>query len=983
MTDPISDHLPVIPGFQLLEEIGRGSTSRVYRAHQVALDREVAVKVTTALGAEGGRRALRLFREARLAGALDHPGVVRGIDAGESDGACWFAMELVDGESLAETLERDHRWSLPDTLALAEDLLEVLDHVHRRGVVHRDIKPANILMDVDGRARLLDLGLARRRLDPTVTHDGTVGTPQYMSPEQATNPRDVDGRSDLFSFGATLYRTLCGEAPFDGQTVGEVLTNVLHRDPPLPSSKLEGLPQSVDLVLQRLLEKRPERRYQTAGAALSDIRAIRATGTAPRGARQRLRWPLLGAAMAALAAVLIWWGSTQTSVETSPPSMSHPSSAKESSEHDPVDTRARPPASSDESLPLHVRLRRASAANSADVTTSPAAPALIGELRREYLAAAGALTEARRGQAMERLAADEVFVMSPTSLRRHVVDELGDCGDPATMARVQRICEAAVDTYQAALGERRRAIFDRAVDGIMNFVASNDGPFLGDAEVVAELDRLESQAGPASLLSAEQRAILDHHRLRTRRDHSTAPLRRWAGAMPQIDELIAASRLRTARQMLRSEFDLVRGRVPHADEEARSLERLMDTRIEEHKRHLASLEAHLVRPGRAALSSAERAQRIDQLRTGLRGLPGPNELPETAEDVSALSELAALLAVVADLRARTLAALGADGISREIQFSPLPRGAAPQGRRWLVAVRDHVIEARDEHGTIRSYDFHALLAPTVCHFAEAIGLAVPASAAPWLAYLDGDDAVALKLVAAEEPRCRSADLLERLARARLATWAGSFEHAADRQASHDLLRAEELVRVGDEEAAEATLQSLKRRLRESGRGWSRRPFWTAHGATAEALFDRLRAEREVRAAWRAFAGFFRLRPGRGELELALPLDARTAKLPSVALPPGATVASDGVRLPALPGDVTTPPDEAPSLEIRLPSLASGAFDLSFDVRFDESSYPPGYLSIRLHDVSFLLMDSALDGRGGLRVPAGPPPLNDAFIGCAA
>ncbi|QDU85864.1 Serine/threonine-protein kinase PrkC [Planctomycetes bacterium Pla163] len=274
---------PRIPGYRIDGVIGRGTTGTVYRAVQLAVEREVAVKVLHPELAARPQVVQRLQREARTMARLAHPHVVGAIDMGQVDGRWWFAMELVDGPSLEQLLRTDGPLSEREALRLFAPLCEAVEHLWEDGVVHRDIKPANILLERTGRganrhyrARLADLGLAVGHDDPTLTRQGgTVGTPHYISPEQARDPRDVDVRSDLWALGATLFHAVCGRPPFDGSSAAEVLSAVLHQSVPDPRRVRPGLSPGLALVLRKCLVRDVERRYQSADALLADIERLR------------------------------------------------------------------------------------------------------------------------------------------------------------------------------------------------------------------------------------------------------------------------------------------------------------------------------------------------------------------------------------------------------------------------------------------------------------------------------------------------------------------------------------------------------------------------------------------------------------------------------------------------------------------------------------------------------------------------------------
>jgi len=319
--------LPRIPGYRLLGVIGRGSTGVVYRARQLVVDREVALKVLHPELAGDVRVVRRLRREARTTARLAHPHVVSAVDMGQVDGLSWYAMELVDGPSLALRLRQEGRLSERRALRLFIPLCEALVHMWENGVVHRDIKPANILIDDVGGARLADLGLAFADDDPVLTrHGGTLGTPHYISPEQAREPSSVDVRSDIWSFGATLYHAVCGEPPFRGESLAEVLSAVLYAQIPEPRHVVPELSRGLSLVLRKCLSRSLERRYQDPRELLADLERVRER-RAPRIPRNSLDpsdpgtgrsrlW--LAAAAAAVALVPAAWLLTRGSSTETP-----------------------------------------------------------------------------------------------------------------------------------------------------------------------------------------------------------------------------------------------------------------------------------------------------------------------------------------------------------------------------------------------------------------------------------------------------------------------------------------------------------------------------------------------------------------------------------------------------------------------------------------------------------------------------------------
>ena len=275
------DTPPNIPGFVVTGVLGRGATGVVYRAHQDAVDRDVALKALHSHLVTNVRAVKRLQREARLAARLAHPSIISAIDMGEVDGVWWYAMELVEGVSLSRRIAERGSLTERELLRLFSPLCDALQHAHEVGIVHRDIKPANILIDARGRARLVDLGLAMGQNDPSITRTGaTLGTPHYVSPEQARDPAQADIRSDIWSLGATMYHAACGRPPFqvDGDGSGgvaEVLARVLHDRVEDPRVIAPGLSRDFALLLRKCLTRDPGQRYQEPWELVADVERLR------------------------------------------------------------------------------------------------------------------------------------------------------------------------------------------------------------------------------------------------------------------------------------------------------------------------------------------------------------------------------------------------------------------------------------------------------------------------------------------------------------------------------------------------------------------------------------------------------------------------------------------------------------------------------------------------------------------------------------
>ena len=258
----------------------------VYRARDVRHDRRVALKV---LNPETGDAASlgRFLREVATAGGLTHPGILPIFDSGEADGISYYTMPWVEGESLRARLERTGPFPCEEATVIAIDIADALAYAHGRGVIHRDIKPDNILL-VAGRAVVAVFGIARaieQAAGETLTRTGVaLGTPKYMSPEQATAERDVDARTDIYALGVVVYELLAGEPPFDGPTVQSIIAKQMAHDPEPLATLRPSVPPGLDRAVRRALARIPGDRYQDAAAMARALRAVlnpASTGDAP------------------------------------------------------------------------------------------------------------------------------------------------------------------------------------------------------------------------------------------------------------------------------------------------------------------------------------------------------------------------------------------------------------------------------------------------------------------------------------------------------------------------------------------------------------------------------------------------------------------------------------------------------------------------------------------------------------------------------
>ena len=304
--------------YEILAPLGAGGMGEVWRAHDSRLGRDVALKVLPEALAMDPERLARFEREAKAVAALNHPNIVTVHSVDEIGGVRFLTMEVVEGKTLAEFIP-ERGLSVETLLELAIPLTDALASAHARGVIHRDLKPGNVMVTAEGRVKVLDFGLAKMTPDSApgadpdltltagLTRAGQIfGTAAYMSPEQAQG-RAVDPRSDLFSLGTLLYEMATGRRPFTGESQAAVISAILRDAPSAVSDVNRTLPVGLSRIVQRCLQKEPEKRYANAGEVRTALLALQESLLPARGARlSRKAWIAIAATLVVAVAVAGW-----------------------------------------------------------------------------------------------------------------------------------------------------------------------------------------------------------------------------------------------------------------------------------------------------------------------------------------------------------------------------------------------------------------------------------------------------------------------------------------------------------------------------------------------------------------------------------------------------------------------------------------------------------------------------------------------------
>jgi serine/threonine-protein kinase len=285
-----------IPGYKILGKLGAGAMAVVYKAQQLSLNRTVAIKVLPKRFSGNPEYVERFFKEGQAAGKLNHNNIVQAVDVGEAGGYHYFVMEYVEGKTLHDDLMAGKVFKEDEALNIVIQVAHALQHAHSCGLIHRDVKPKNIMINTAGVVKLADMGLARETTDieAAQTEAGKAyGTPYYIAPEQIRGKIDIDGRADIYGLGATFYHMVTGRVPFMADDPAEVMRKHLREDLIPPDHINTKLSAGTSEVIEVMMAKRKEDRYNNVKELLADLEAVRA-GQPPIRAHKRFDVSVLG-----------------------------------------------------------------------------------------------------------------------------------------------------------------------------------------------------------------------------------------------------------------------------------------------------------------------------------------------------------------------------------------------------------------------------------------------------------------------------------------------------------------------------------------------------------------------------------------------------------------------------------------------------------------------------------------------------------------
>jgi len=284
-----------IPGYKIVGKLGAGAMAVVYKARQLSLNRMVAIKILPKRFSENPEYVERFYKEGQAAGKLNHHNIVRAIDVGEAGGYHYFVMEYVEGKTIADDLGAGKVFEEAEALDIIIQVANALAHAHACSLIHRDVKPKNIMISIDGTVKLADMGLARETTDIEAAQSEAgkaYGTPYYIAPEQIRGKIDIDGRADIYGLGATLYHMLTGRVPFMAEDSADVMRKHLREKLIPPDHINTSLSAGVSEVIEIMMAKRKEKRYNDIEELLTDLKALR-EGRPPLQAHKRFDLSML------------------------------------------------------------------------------------------------------------------------------------------------------------------------------------------------------------------------------------------------------------------------------------------------------------------------------------------------------------------------------------------------------------------------------------------------------------------------------------------------------------------------------------------------------------------------------------------------------------------------------------------------------------------------------------------------------------------
>ena len=920
----------VVPGFTLHEEIGRGATSRVFRATQDALGREVALKVLNAGPTDSSAQARRLLREARVTSRLDHPVLVRGVDAGQSGELCWFAMELVEGATLDELVNDQGPLPLTEVVRIGTEICTCLEHIHAHGVVHRDLKPSNIMVDIEGRVRLLDLGLARATTDPNLTADGAaIGTPLYMAPEQARGSRTADPRSDIYGLGATLYRTLCGMPPFSGENTAEIITKLLYENPAPPSHHREGLAQSVDLVLLRTMNKEPKDRHQTATALRRDLTAL-GDGQEIQvpSSRTGHRLALVVAALVLLACGIggyLYWDSQRSSpsgdsIDDQPFSKARAAQLLTNRLAELRDNK---------NLRAWDRLQRAQRiCTEEEPDESADHEVLLAPFEQDWSLELKALIKSEWERALELLDKPRGPVLGLELLSQPLWDRIErQVGVPSVRHPYHAILEGRINEVQKRFLVRCREVATRTLELRFSDIEEQvTRDFLSAVEVRT---RLEKALADATVLDAATRSRWQESANRIEDLARSTPRRWWEQERHRIRQHIESDRFISAEQALAAARVRVQALIPQFLTDNKELLQVIEQRKEGVLKKARGMFELPRRQEAAPLSPVERAHRVQDLQDAIENLPDVRQLGEVEALVHEAAGFLRAARGAARLHERVLeAAKSLTGGRGELLIlrqhsNPLPR------KRRLKGVKDNNLLLLDQSEQQHEVSIADLPASLLGEILIRSGESASRSELALCAYWDADPTLALEYLGDVADRDSLTKHLHSWVLAELAERRNRFDHKNDRKAWDTYLEIRTSLAHNKTARAEGLLRGLLDQMHDPEfRG---RSFARAYRSDILRLEEELRTRRELQEAWAEFGGAVRVDPDHRRVELVIPMQYAEAHKGALLWSGVQTIDREGIALTLAHEDLVPTLVECPHLKVLLPELESSSGTLSFDV----------------------------------------------------